>query len=82
MHDAARVRVSERVKHVDEQLDDVGDRELVLAVQPLSKRLSVDERHYIVEQPAGFARIQQRKDVGVLQLRRYFDLAEETCASD
>ena len=50
---------------------------LRLAVEPRAQRLALDERHHVVEQPVRLARVEQRQDVRMLQVRRDLDLGEE-----
>src|ERR1051325_8388799 len=45
--------------------------------EPRAQRLAVDNGHYIEQKSAGVARVEQREDVRVLELRRRLDLAEE-----
>ena len=52
----------------------VGHGQLLLAREPLAKRDDLDERHHLEQQSVGFSRIEQRKDVRMLQGRRRLDL--------
>ena len=60
----------------------VGDRELPLAVEPVAQRLALDERHHIEQQAVGLARVEQRQDVRVLQVRGDLDLREEALGAE
>jgi hypothetical protein len=53
-----------------------------LHLEPLPQRLPFHERHHIVEQSRGLPRVIQRENVGVLQGRGDFDLAEEPLAAE
>ena len=52
-------------------------RKLFFAIDAMPQRFALDERHDVEQQPIGFARIEQRKQIGVLQIRGDADLAEE-----
>src|SRR5207249_1827373 len=43
----------------------------------LAQRFPLDERHHVVEEAVRLSRIEQREDVGMLQLGSDLDLAEE-----
>ncbi len=89
MDDALRVRVLERVAHLDEVLEALVERELVAerqALRDLLRRLLQDRRevlalhelHRVAERAAG-AHVERvhRHDVGVLELRGDLHLGEE-----
>jgi hypothetical protein len=78
MNHSVRMRIVEGVADGDRDLHRLLDGELVLAVQALSKALTIDIRHYVVQLPVRLAGVEQRKQVGVLQVRRHFDLGQET----
>ncbi len=74
MHDAARVRVCQRLEHVPPDRDGLSNRRGARSRQHGAERLAGHERHGVVEQgPEGIAR-QQRDDVRMLQLRRHGNL--------
>src|SRR6266404_2521705 len=54
------------------------DWKLSLAFEAFPQRLSLDIRHYVIEESFRFARVEQRKDVGVIQSRCKLDLTEKT----
>ena len=58
------------------------DAELRFAVEPVPQRLAVDERHDIIKERVGFARIEQRQDVGVLKIGRGRDLLQEAVSPE
>ncbi len=64
------------------KMERIIDWELLLAVQPLAQRLAGDERHDIVEEPVGLARVEQWKDVRVFEAGGELDLAQEPLAAD
>ena len=74
---AVRVRVVERAGDGDRDADRFVDRQLLLALEPRAERLALDVRHHIEEQPVGVARVEQRQQVRVLEVRGDLDLAEE-----
>ncbi|CAA9302889.1 MAG: hypothetical protein AVDCRST_MAG40-471, partial [uncultured Gemmatimonadaceae bacterium] len=80
--DPALVRVGQRVDHLAQDAHAVGDRELPLAVEPLAERLALDVRHDVVEEPVGLARVDEREDVRVEELRGDLDLAQEAVGAD
>ena len=77
VHDPLGVREIERFGDLAGDAHDLVQRERPLALQALAEGLSGDERHHIVEQPVGVARVVQRKDVRVGETRGEGDLAEE-----
>ena len=78
MDHAAAVRIVQRAADRDGEPDRVADRKLFLTIQPRTQRLAFDERHDIEQQAARCARIEQREQVRVLQVRRDFDFGEKT----
>ena len=58
------------------------ERKLLFPREPLPERLALDERHHIVQQAIGLSGVIQREDVGVLEARGDFDLAEEPLAAE
>ncbi len=88
MHHALAVGVGQGVHDLDENLHCVLDGQLPPA-QPIPQRLSFHERHDVVGATVRIAgplfddsRIEQRKDVRVLQPGGDLDLAEEPVAAD
>ena len=49
----------------------------LLAVEPCPERLALDVRHRVPEASGGFAGVEQRQDVGMLQARGEPDLPQE-----
>ena len=82
MHDAARVRVGERVGDILEDAHGVAHGQLALAGETRAQRLALDERHRVVEDVAFAARREQRHDVRMLQRRGELDLAVEAVDAD
>jgi hypothetical protein len=82
MDDAVPVGVVQRVGHRHSDLDGLVDAELGVAVELASERLAVDERHDVVEEAVGGARIEQRQDMRVLQRRRGLDLDHEPLGAE
>jgi hypothetical protein len=75
--DAVRVSVVERVGHLASDLQRVRDGQLPIAREPVTQRLSLHEGHHVEEESVGFARVEQRQDVRVSQVRGGVDLAQE-----
>ena len=78
MDDPAPMRVSERVRDLARDLEDVRYRQLTFLEEASAKRFPRDVGHDVVEEVPGPARIEQRKDVWVVQVGRDTDFAEET----
>ncbi len=74
MDDVLSMRVVEGVRDGGGDVDRFFDAELRLAIQLVAQRLAVDERHDVVKERIGFARIEEREDVWVLEIggRLYF----------
>ena len=73
----AAVGVLQRLGDLAGELDGILERELALPVEPGTQRLALDERHDVIEESPGLARVVQRKNVGVLEIGGELDLAEE-----
>ena len=58
------------------------ERELLLPVEPVPERLALDERHDVVEQTVGLARVVEAQDVGVLEVGGDSDLAQEAVGAE
>ena len=82
VHHAVAVGVVERFGHLARDPERLVQAQLLLTLQPLAQRLAGDERHDIIKEPAGLARVVQRQDVGVLQLGREPDLPQEPLDPD
>ena len=82
LHDPPAVRVVERAGDLGGDAHRVGNRELLLAVQPVAQRLALHVRHHIEEEAVGLARVVQRKDMRMLQIRRDLDLGEKPVGAD
>ena len=74
---AAAVGVGERIGHVAQQPGRLGYRQLALAIEPVAERFALDVGHDVEEEALGLARIEQRKDVGMLQLGGDLDFAQK-----
>ena len=62
--------------------DRVFDGQHSLAIEAIAERFALHERHHIVEEIAGHARVVQTEDVRVLQLRGETDLALEPLGAE
>ncbi len=58
-------------------LDRVLHWELLLTLQPVTERFSLDVGHHIVEQPVDFAGVVERQDVWMGELRGDLDFLQE-----
>ena len=77
MHHVTAVGVAQRVRHLAGDRERLVEWELPLTPQATAQRLAFDVRHDVIEETGCLARIVQRKDMGVLQLSRQPDLAQE-----
>jgi hypothetical protein len=66
MHDILLVREVERVCYFSRDLNGVVDGKLFLAIEPIAERFPLDVRHDVEQEAVGFARIEQREDVGMV----------------
>ena len=62
-------------------MEHILDRQLQLPFEALAQRLPLDVGHDVVQQVASLARVVQRHDVRVLQLRRDLDFPEKPLRS-
>ena len=81
MDDAPAVRVVERLGHFGGDLQRLGRGEPRLAGQALAQRIAFDERHDVVQEPGGRARVVQRQDVRVSQVGGDVDFADKALRS-
>ena len=81
MHDAALVRVGERLGDVAQDVDRGGDRHGPVR-EPRAQRLPLDERHRVVRQPVDVAGGDDGDDVRLLERRGELDLALEPLGRD
>ena len=82
MHDAVPVRVVQRVCHGSGDAHRLVHGELMLAVDPVPERLALDVRHHVEQEAVRLAGVEEREDVGVLQVGRRLDLGDEPLAAD
>jgi len=73
----AGVREAQRAGHLAQDGDRLVDRERAGPFELPTEGLALDERHHVVEEPLGLARVEQRHDMRVCQVRGDPDLAEE-----
>ena len=71
MHHAVFMRVLERIRYRRRDGHSFFHGKLGLVVESRTQRFTLDERHDVVEQPAGGARIEQRQQIRVLEIGRY-----------
>jgi hypothetical protein len=77
MDHVVAMRVVERVRDLSRDPDRLIDAELFLAIEFVAQRLALDVRHDVIEEGVGFARVEQRKDMRVLEIGRRFDLLDK-----
>ena len=77
MDDALSVRVLERAGHFTRDTHRIIHRQLAVTLEALSQRLAGDQWHDVLQQPIGHAAVEQRQDVGMLQLGGGLDLTEK-----
>ena len=80
VHHVVLVRVRERLGNLVGDLQRIVHRQLRLAIQPVAEGFAFDEWHDVIERPTGVTRVVDRQDVGMLQARREFDLAQKPFA--
>ena len=80
--DAVAVRVVERRGDLGGDAHRVGHRQLLFAADPVADGLALDERHHVIEEAVGVARVDEPEDVRVLQVGGGLDLGEEALGAD
>ena len=55
---------------------------LFLPREPIAHRFALDERHHVEQEAVRDARIEERQDVRMLQIRRRLDLGEKALGAD
>jgi hypothetical protein len=68
MHHSSPVRGSERVHHLPQDLHRLGHRQLPLPCEALTKGVALEVRHDVIQESVRPTRIEERKDVGVLEV--------------
>ena len=79
---AVPVGVGQRVGDLAGDRQRLVDREPRLAPEPVAERLALDERHDVVEDAVGLARVVDREDVRVGEAGRDLDLADEPLGAE
>jgi len=77
MRDAASMSIAQSVGHLARNGQGVGDGKLVFAGEPLAQRLPFHLRHHVDEEAVRLARVVQRQDMRVSEVRRGLNLAQE-----
>ena len=80
--DALRVRVVERAGNFPRDGKNIVDAQRTLSGKHIAKRSALDKRHHIERVPFDFARVEQRQDVRMAELRRDRDLTEKSLHVD
>jgi hypothetical protein len=75
--DTARVRVAEGRRDATRDPHGLVHRELLLALDAIPEGLALHERHHIEEEARRGPRIEEREEVGMLEVRGDLDLAQE-----
>jgi hypothetical protein len=78
----AAVGVAQRVRHFPRDLEGVAHRELLLPMQAVAQGFALDQGHDVIQGGRAFRRrdfsaVQQGQDVGMVQLGRDGDFAQE-----
>ena len=76
------VRIVERRRHLDRDLDRLADGQLPLVVHPVAQRLAGHERHDVEQVAVRLAGIEEREDMGVLEVGGELDLGQEALGPD
>ena len=82
MREPPLVRVPQRVEDLGGDADGAIDRQHPLAADHLPQRLTGDKRHHEPEQVVGFAGIEQRRDVRVVERGGVANLAQKPIGGD
>ena len=82
MDDTGVVCIGERRGNLARELDGGVDGQAALAREPGAQGFALDEGHGVPELSAGFTRVEDRQDVGVLQAGGDLDLAHEAIAPE
>ncbi len=82
MDDSLGVCLGKGVRHVTEDSYGISQRQLVFAGELAAQRLTVHERHHVVQKAGGLAGIDERQDVRMLQVRGDLDLPQESRSTD
>ena len=75
MNHAVPMRIIQRARDCRCDAYRLVDRQLRFALQPSAQTFPFHEGHDVEQQPRAFARIEERQEVGMLQVRRDADLA-------
>ena len=81
MQNATFVCVCERIEQLTHDLQRSFESKLLFAEQSLRQRLALDKRHRVERDAVHFARIEQRHDARVTQLRRNAHLTRKASAA-
>ena len=82
MDHAMAMGVVERAGNFARDSHGAGNRELLLATHAITEGLAINEGHDVEEERIGGARVEQREDVRMLQVRRGLDLGQEPFGAD
>ena len=82
MDHAMPVRVVERARDGRGDVHRVVHRELLLALEARAQALALDVRHDVEQQTIGLARVEQREQVGMLQVSRDANLTQEPVGAE
>ncbi len=74
MDHAVAVRVIECTGHLGSDADRVGNGKLVFPTDPVADRHALDVGHDIKDEAIGLAAVEEREDMGMLQIGRRLDL--------
>ena len=77
VHEVLPVCVCQGAGYLVDHTERILDRNLLLPIHQVAQRLTIDERHHVVEEAVCVARVVERQDVRVGQLGRDLDLPQE-----
>ncbi len=82
MHDPVAVGVTECARHLYDDAEGVLLRELLLTTEAIAQRLSLHERHDVVQKTLRLPRVVKGQDMRMLQPRGDFDFARKAFRAD
>ena len=82
MYDVLPVRVIECRGDPAHEIERLLERDLAVAQQTIAQRFALYDGHHVVKEPAGFTRVEERNDVGVIQSRSELDLSQEAIGAE
>ena len=81
VHHVVAVRVVQRIRDFAGQSHRIGDWKMGFAIQPVTKRFALRDRHHVIEVAVGFPGIIERKNVGMMQSGGETDFSQKASRS-